>query len=319
MVSKTNTTLDLELASHHCRLLADSTRLRLMLLLEHEELSVAELSAITQLAQPRVSTHLAKLKDGSLVVDRREGIYVYYRISTSFQDQSLEALWQVLKNSASDPLVQQDLSRIPRVLNKRLGGTWADSVAGDMERHYSPGRTWEATAYGLVHLINAGEVLDIASGDGVLAQILAPHAKSITCLDISKKVVDAGRKRLKAFSNVSFEQGDMHDLPVADQSFDTVLLMHALTYTKKPQDVLAEVHRVLRPGGNLLAVTLAKHKHKKAVEPYNHANLGFSPEELQQLAEKSGLVVQSSAVATAEKRTPNFAILTLSATRIKRK
>ena len=307
--------LDLESASHHCRLLADSTRLRLLLLLEHEELSVAELSAITQLAQPRVSTHLAKLKEAGLVMDRREGVYVYYRISSTMQDSGLEALWKVLKNSGSDPLVQQDLLRIPQVLNKRSGGTWADSVAGDMERHYSPGRTWEATAHGLVQLIELGKVLDIASGDGVLAQLLAPRAKHITCIDISEKVIAAGRTRLRDFSNVRFELGDMHCLPAPARSFDTVLLMHALTYTRKPQTVLKEACRVLRKGGNLLAVTLAQHRHQKAVEPYNHANLGFTTDQLKQLAQEAGLRVQSCTIATVEKRTPNFAILTLSATK----
>jgi len=159
--------MDLQLASHHCRLLADTTRLRLLLLLEQEELSVAELAGITQLAQPRVSTHLAKLKESGLVIDRREGVFVYYRICTPIADESLNALWQLLRSNTSDPLVKQDLERIPEVLQKR-GGTWADSVAGDMERHYSPGRTWEATARGLVHLLDPGDVLDVASGDGVL-------------------------------------------------------------------------------------------------------------------------------------------------------
>jgi len=315
MSAKNAASLDLELASHHCRLLADSTRLRLLLLLEREELSVAELAAITQLAQPRVSTHLAKLKDAGLVADRREGVYVYYRMSSVLNDAGLEALWKVLRNSGSDPLVQQDVARIPRILNKRHGGTWADSVAGDMERHYSPGRTWEATAHGLAQLINLGDVLDIASGDGVLAQLLAPRARHITCLDISARVVEAGRKRLRSYANVRFELGDMHELPVPDSSFDTVLLMHALTYTQQPQAVLNEVSRVLRHKGNLLAVTLAQHRHKKAVEPYNHLNLGFTPGQLEQLAHQAGLTVESCTVATVEKRTPNFAILTLSATR----
>ena len=96
---------------------------------------------------------------------------------------------QLLHSNTHDPLVQQDLDRIPEVLQKRSSGSsWADSVAGDMERHYSPGRTWEATARGLVHLLEPGDVLDVASGDGVLAELLAPQAKSITCLDISSTV-----------------------------------------------------------------------------------------------------------------------------------
>lgn len=315
MASRDSTTLDLELASRHCRLLADSTRLRLMLLLEHEELSVAELSAITQLAQPRVSTHLAKLREASLVADRREGVFVYYRIASTIEDRSLDALWRILRSNTSDPMIQQDRERIPKILNKRSGHSWADSVAGDMERHYSPGRTWEATAHGLAHLIVPGKLLDIASGDGVNALLLAPRAEQITCIDISEKVVAAGRKRLEGYDNVRFEVGDMHELPLADRTFDTVLLMHALTYTKKPQVVLSEAARVLKAGGQLLAVTLAQHRHEKAVRPYDHANLGFTPEELRGLATKAGLRTNSCSVATTEKRVPHFAILTLSATR----
>ena len=306
--------MDLQLASHHCRLLADTTRLRLLLLLEQEELSVAELAAITQLAQPRVSTHLAKLKEAGLVIDRREGVFVYYRISTLIGDASLESLWHLLRRNTDDPLIQQDMGRIPQVLHKRSGGsTWADSVAGDMERHYSPGRTWEATARGLVHLLDPGDVLDIASGDGVLAELLAPRARHIVCLDISKRVVEAGRRRLAAYSHVSFELGDMHSLPVDDSSFDTVLLMHALTYTRKPATVIGETARVLKPGGKLLAVTLLQHQHEKAVEPYNHVNLGFSTGRLEEICSDAGLKVQSCTVSAIEKRAPNFSVLFLSA------
>lgn len=311
MVVSDRDSLDLQLASQHCRLLADSTRLRLLLLLEQEELSVAELAAITQLAQPRVSTHLARLKDAGLVIDRREGVFVYYRIATPFADAALAALWSVLRGSRSDPLVQQDRERIPQVLRKRSGHTWADSVAGDMERHYSPGRTWEATARALVHLSDPGDVLDIASGDGVLAELLAPVARSVTCVDISEKVVAAGRRRLKQQDNVHFEVGDMHALPVAESSFDTTLLMHALTFTERPAIVLAQAVATLRPGGRLLAVTLAEHRHEKAVQPYNHANLGFSPRRLRRLASAAGLDVVFCALSAVEKRAPNFSVITL--------
>jgi ubiquinone/menaquinone biosynthesis C-methylase UbiE len=314
MSAQRKNVMDLHLASHHCRLLADSTRLRLLLLLDREEMSVAELAGITQLAQPRVSTHLAKLKNAGLVTDRKDGVFVYYRIATGISDSSLDQLWQFLRKNTTDPLLQQDRERIPQILNKRKGaGTWADSVAGDMERHYSPGRTWEATARGLVHLLDPGDVLDIASGDGVLAELLAPTAKSIVCLDISERVVEAGRRRLKSFEHVTFELGDMHSLPVNDAAFDTVLLMHALTYTKDPAQVFREAARVLRPGGKLLAVTLQSHQHAKAVEPYNHVNLGFTTAALETFCTEAGLRVKTCTVSAIEKRTPNFSVLSLSA------
>ncbi len=306
--------LDLDLATQRCRLLGDATRLRLLLLLDKEELSVAELSGITQLAQPRVSTHLARLKEAGMVTDRRDGVFVYYRIAASSGDPSLDSLWNVLRRNTQDPLASQDRARIPQVLNSRGGTvTWADSVAGDMERHYSPGRSWEATARGLTHLLDLGHVLDVASGDGVLAELLAPQSKSIVCIDLSKRVVEAGRKRLAGCKGARFEQGDMHDLPFDNASFDTVLLMHALTYTVKPAVVLAECLRVLRVGGHLLALTLARHSHRKAVEPYDHKNLGFEPEKLEGLAASQGFTIVHCAVSAVEKRKPNFAVISLHA------
>jgi len=304
--------MDLQHASQHFKLLSDSTRLRLLMLVDREELSVAELAAITQLAQPRVSTHLAKLKEAGLVNDRRQGVFVYYRMARKIEDTSLAALWELLRTNTSDSLVKQDVERIKQILQSRSGGVnWAESVAGDMERHYSPGRTLEATMRAIVQLLELGDVLDVASGDGALAELLAPRSTSIKCLDISQRVVDAGKKRLKSHQNVSFEQGDMHQLPCADSSFDTLLLMHALTYTEQPEQVFSEAARVLRPGGRLLAVTLQKHQHKTSVAAYNHVNLGFTAEQLSKLCTKAGLEPFDIQLSAVEKRTPNFEVLTL--------
>jgi len=308
--------MDLQHASQHFKLLSDSTRLRLLMLVDREELSVAELAAISQLAQPRVSTHLAKLKEAGLVSDRREGVFVYYRMAGKIADSSLDALWELLRANTSDPLIQQDSERIPQVLNARKGhSNWADSVAGDMERHYSPGRTWEATTRAIAQLLELGDVLDIASGDGVLAELLAPRAHRIRCLDVSPRVVEAGKKRLLDYPNVSFDLGDMHELPVADDSIDTVLLMHALTYTTRAQLVFNEASRVLRTGGRLLAVTLQKHAHKNAVTPYNHVNLGFTEPQLRKFCRQAGLELHNIQISAIEKRTPNFEVLTLIASK----
>jgi ArsR family transcriptional regulator len=103
----------------------------------------------------------------------------------------------------------------------------------------------------------------------------------------------------------------MHALPVADASFDTVLLMHALTYTKAPQTVFKEAERVLRPGGRLLAATLQKHAHESVVSAYNHVNLGFTTGELEKFCTEAGLDVLDIGISAIEKRTPNFEVLTL--------
>ncbi|MBS7456328.1 metalloregulator ArsR/SmtB family transcription factor [Coralloluteibacterium stylophorae] len=306
--------MDLDAWSACLRVLSDATRVRLLALLEREELTVAELSSITRLAQPRVSTHLAKLKEARLVRDRRAGVSAYYRFDPEGLDGAAGALWSTLSQDADDPLLRQDAERLPVVLAARAADrNWADSVAGDMERHYSPGRTWEAMARSILPLLETGDVLDIASGDGVLAELLAPHSHRYVCIDSSQRVVAAARERLAPLKQVSVETGDMHALPVPDASFDLVLLMHALSYAAKPAQAVAEAARALRPGGRLVAVNLARHEHAAVVQPYGHANLGFGAKELRRLAEKAGLQVLVCETVTREKRPPHFEVLSMTA------
>lgn len=308
--------MDLEGWSIRLKVFADATRVRLLTLLEREELTVAELSAITQLAQPRVSTHLAKLKEAGLVRDRRSGVSAYYRFDDAALDLAQRALWQSIASGSDDPLLRQDAERVPAVLATRAADqNWADSVAGDMERHYSPGRTWEALARSALPLLAPGDVLDIASGDGVLAELLAPHSRRYVCIDTSPRVVAAASERLRRFANVEVRAGDMHALPFADAGFDLVVLMHALTYASKPAQAVTEAARVLKRGGRLLLSSLAKHEHRAVVEAYSHVNLGFSEKDLRRFLDKAGLRVATCETVTREKRPPHFEVISLIGTK----
>jgi len=304
--------MDLDAWSTCLKVLSDPTRVRLLALLEREELTVAELAAITRLAQPRVSTHLARLKEADLVRDRRAGVSAYYRFNGDGLEPGESRLWEALRDSTDDPLLRQDAERLPAVLATRAADqNWADSVAGDMERHYSPGRTWEALARSTLPLLEPGDVLDVASGDGVLAELLAPHSRRYVCVDSSARVVNAARERLRRHRHVEVLEGDMQALQFPTASFDLVLLMHALTYAERPAQAVAEAARVLRPGGRLVATCLGKHEHRAAVTPYGHVNLGFSARELRKHAEKAGLEVTVCEPVTREKRPPHFEVLTL--------
>ncbi len=304
--------MDLEGWSSRLKVFADATRVRLLALLQGEELTVAELSAITQLAQPRVSTHLAKLKEAGLVRDRRAGVSSYYRFDDNALDAAQHALWRSISNGSDDPLLQQDAARVPSVLAMRAADqNWADSVAGDMERHYSPGRTWEALARSALPLLAPGDVLDVASGDGVLAELLAPHAQRYVCIDSSARVVAAASERLQRFANVQVRQGDMHALGFQDESFDLVVLMHALTYAEQPAKAVAEAARTLRRGGRLLLSSLAAHRHRAAVEAFGHVNLGFGNDELRAFVADAGLRITANETVTREKRPPHFEVISL--------
>jgi ArsR family transcriptional regulator len=308
--------VDLEAWSACLRVLSDVTRVRLLALLEREELSVAELAAITHLAQPRVSTHLAKLKESGLVRDRRAGVSAYYRFAGDEMDKAQRALWKALSEGANDPLLTEDAQRLPTVLAARASEqNLADTVAGDMERHYSPGRTWEALARAALQLVEPGEVLDVGAGTGVLAELLAARASRYVCVDVNARAVTVARERLARFPNVEVMQGDMHTLAFPDASFDRVLMMHTLTYAADPASALAEGTRVLRRGGTLLATTLNRHAHRDTLETYGHANQGFAPSHLTKLARSAGLSVVSCAISTREKRPPHYEVIALLAQR----
>ncbi|MEO1338777.1 MAG: class I SAM-dependent methyltransferase, partial [Myxococcota bacterium] len=222
--------------------------------------------------------------------------------------------WRMVREALDDPRLDADLERATEVIRARhIGRTWADTVAGQMERHYSPGRTWESMARGLLGFIQLGDVLDVASGDGAVAELLAPRVRSLTCVDVSAQVIRAGERRLGHLPAVKFVQGDMHELPFADAAFDDVLLMNALPYAHDVTSVMREVARVLRPGGRLVGATLAAHDYQDLVAAFDHVGLGFDPDELRRRLTQAGFRVLACSTTHREKRTPHFEVITLHA------
>jgi len=308
--------MDLDRSVALLGLLADPTRLRLLRLLEDTELTVAELTRITDLPQSRVSTHLGKLKGARLLAVRRKGSSTLYRFAPSAVDDVAREAYALVRDRVTDRLLERDATRRDEVIRARTASQpWPDEVAGAMEHHYSPGRTWEALARGLLGLLHLGEVLDIGSGDGVLASLLAARARRVTCLDHSAKVLEAAQQRLRNTTNVQLVQGDMHAMPFEDQRFDQVICFHALTYAEAPTRVLAEAHRVLAPGGDLVVVTLGEHEHADVARAYSQVNRGFSPASLQEMLAAAGFSVSQCEVTSREKTKPYFEVLTAFARR----
>lgn len=292
-------------------LFGDPTRVRLLNLVAQEELTVAELTTITELAQPRVSTHLGKLREAGLVRDRKVGASTYYSVSEETMPPPARALWKLLRSQIQDDVIDSDKKRMQQLVRAReKAASWPDAVAGQMERYYSPGRTWEAAARGLIGLLRLGDVLDAGSGDGAIAQLLAPRARSVTCLDRSERVMAAARARLGGEGNVRFTVGDLHDLAFGDDRFDHVLLFNVLTYARTPARAVAEAARVLRPKGDLVLVTLEQHQHEDVTAAYQHVNNGFTVPQLRKMLQKAGLTVESCAVSSREKREPHFQVIT---------
>jgi ArsR family transcriptional regulator len=299
-----------------CRLLADGTRLRLLALLQAEELTVAELTRITELAQSTVSTHLGRLREAGWARDRREGSSVFYSLAVTELSPQVQALWSALFDPLDDPVLAADSRRLAQVLIARTGDApWPDSVALSMSRTYFPGRSWEALTRSLLGFVSLGQVLDLASGEGAVAELIAPLAERITCVDRNARVVARGQQRLARLGNVRFVQADMHDLPFSDGSFDQAMAMSALCFSADSGALIREIYRVLRPGGTLVGITLNRHNHTRDAARFRHPQMGYDPGRLRTRLESAGFSVLTCAPTNRERRPPHFEVITLIAQR----
>jgi ArsR family transcriptional regulator len=268
---------------------------------------VSDLVRVTGLAQSRVSTHLGRLRDAGVVRDRRAGQHAYYALALDALPGSVRALVTEAMQ-VDDATLVRDRRRL-RALDDARRGALPDSFAGEMERHYSPGRTWESLAAGFAGLLDLGDVLDVGSGDGAVAAYLAPYCRTLTCIDASERMVEAARVRFARDTKVSVREADAHALPFDDGCFDVAVLFHTLTYAERPHLVVAECARVLRPAGRLVVLSLDAHEHGDMTAPYGERHTGFTPRHLRGLMTKAALEVRACEVVCRETKKPHFHVV----------
>lgn len=287
-------------------LLGDESRIRLCALLRERELCVTDLVRVTGISQSRVSTHLGRLREAGFVRDRRQGQQSFYALALdSLPDTARAVLDQAARSS--DPTLEGDQRRLAELERERRGAL--PEFAEDIERYYSPGRTWQSLAAGLAGLLELGDVLDVGSGDGSAAASLSPYCRSLTCVDVSARMIEIARARLSRASHVTAQVADVHALPFPPAAFDAVLMFHTLTYAENPAQALAECARVLRPGGKLVLLCLDQHRQQEVTAPYGERHAGFSPEAVRVLLAGAGLEVRACEVACRESRKPHLQVV----------
>ncbi|MFL6568398.1 MAG: ArsR/SmtB family transcription factor, partial [Chthoniobacterales bacterium] len=276
------------------RLLADETRLRLLLLLEQEELSVAELQDIMGMGQSRISSHLAQLKRAGVVIDRRAGKNVYYALNeTNGQNATRAKVSELTRTLARElPETARDRTALKVALRKRQDKARAyfDELAGKFGRSYVPGRSWQALAHTLITLLPAQVVADLGAGEGTLSQLLAKTAKKVIAIDNSPKMVEFGVQLAKehGFTNLEYRLGDIEDPPIENGSVDFAILSQALHHALHPERAIESAHRILKKGGRLVILDLLSHRFERARELYADHWLGFSEVQLHQWLEEVG-------------------------------
>lgn len=297
------------------KLLSDPTRLRILLLLEREELSVAELQEILSTGQSSISTHLSQMKQAGLVEDRRTGKYVIYRLpGEDSRGDGFDALLGVARRAAGEiPEAAQDAEALRLVLDKRRDKVRAyfDELAGRFGRQYVPGRSWKGLAGALLRLMPPMVVADLGAGEGTFSQLLAQRAARVIAVDNSEKMVEYGSQlaREHGLTNIEYRQGDMEALPVEDASVDIAFFSQSLHHAPHPERAVREAYRILRPGGRIAVLDLLKHHMEEARELYADHWLGFSEVELVGFLCEAGFVGVKSEVVHREEQAPHFQTL----------
>jgi ubiquinone/menaquinone biosynthesis C-methylase UbiE/DNA-binding transcriptional ArsR family regulator len=281
------------------RAAADPNRLRILLLLKEEELSVAELQEILVMGQSTISTHLSQLKRAGLVEDRRTGKSNLYRLSTGGAANVLEELLGQARREIAEAASDQATMR--RVVKKRQDKmrSFFDSMAGRLGKDYVPGKSWRSLSEALLRLLPPMEIADLGAGDGSFSLLLAQRASNVIAVDSSAKMIEVGGEQAKrqGMKNIEFRLGDFEEVPINDASVDLVFFSQSLHHALHPERAVHEAWRILRPTGRVVILDLAKHRFEEAREMYADEWLGFSEAEIEATLEKAGFEqVQASVV-----------------------
>jgi ArsR family transcriptional regulator len=302
--------------------LADSTRSRILLLLEGTELTVGELCLVLQLPQSTVSRHLKILSDENWIVARDSGASRFYSLMPGRLDPFAKRLWRVVREQVSaSAAAQQDARRRESVLRvrriKMQSFFTSAAPAWDQVRSDLIGARTDLLA--LLDLLDESWVVgDLGCGTGHLSEALAPVVRRVIAVDESGAMLDAAKRRLASFENVDVRSGKVESLPIEENELDVALLFMVTHFVLEPAKVLAEARRVLKPGGRLVVLDLTSHEREEYSIQMGHVWQGFSEEQARSWVSDAGLSVMRYRVLPADPKAKGPALFTLVAKKGKR-
>jgi ArsR family transcriptional regulator len=281
------------------RAVAEPTRLRLLVLCARGELTVSELAQILGQSQPRVSRHLKLLCEAGLLDRFREGSWVFYRLRAGSAAGALSR-HLVAACGESDETTVLDLQRLAAIKRQRAEQAAAYFRENAAQWHrirslYVDEREVEAALTEIFAAAQPQDLLDIGTGTGRVIEILAPRVTHALGIDQSREMLAVARVNLEraGLENSIVRLGDMYQLPLADASFDAVVIHQVLHYADRPAAAIAEAARVLRPGGTLVVVDFAPHALEYLRDEHAHRRLGFADADVAEWFAAAGLESES--------------------------
>lgn len=274
--------------------LSDPARLRILRVLEREELGVGELARVLQMPQSTVSRHLKLLSESGWLVRRPAGTATLYRFVGDSIDEDARQLWIVARNRLMRfRSFDDDSERLRQVLAERaatdsraffgrIGGEW-DALRSEL---FGDRFTFEA----LVAMLSPDWVVaDLGCGTGNVAELLAPVVKKVIAIDREPAMLDAARKRLKGVGNVEFRAGDLMKLPLKDREVDAAVVVLVMHHVDHPADAVREIARAVKSSGVIMIVDMVAHDRASYRHTMGHKHLGFSEKDVRGWAVAAGL------------------------------
>lgn len=276
----------------HLTALADTTRSRILLLLDRHELTVSELCGVMQLPQSTASRHLKSLADTGWVAARAEGTSNLYAMMRDDLDPSARRLWALVREQVGPtPAAAQDQLRVQTILAERRTKSqeFFSSSAGQWDRLREE-LFGERFHLGALPAFADAEwaVGDLGCGTGQMTAALAPFVRHVTAVDASAAMLQAAKKRLQAFDNVELRRGELEALPIDAARLDAATMALVLHHLAEPERALAEVARVLKPSGRILIVDMLPHDRESYRQQMGHVWLGFSEDHVRRILNESG-------------------------------
>lgn len=295
------------------RALSDPTRLRIVALLERDELSVNELQEITRMGQSRISTHLGLLQDSELVQSRRDGKRTFYKLNQHADGSANEFIELAIRGARELAEHESDQINLKRILNRRReqAQVYFNQIAGRFDRVYGPGRSWQAFGHLLLRVLPPLVVADLGAGEGLLSELLARRCKKVIAVDNSERIVEfaAAKAKKNNLKNLEFRLGDLQNPPIEPHSVDLVILSQALHHAEEPAKAIEAGYKLLKLHGQIMILDLLKHNFDKARELYGDRWLGFAESDLHRWLEKAGFRKIEINVVAREEQPPHFETL----------
>ena len=277
------------------RAAAEPSRLRLLALCAHAELTVSELVQILGQSQPRVSRHLKLLCEAGLLDRFREGTWAFYRLSEKGRCAELARVLIDLipEDEATLALDLQRLEAVKRANSDRAAEYFRRNAEGwDKIRSLHIAEDAVETALrDLFPMAGMKDFLDIGTGTGRVLELFGPRVERGIGVDMSREMLALARANLQKadLRNCQVRRGDMYQLPFSDESFDGIVIHQVLHFAEDPAEAIAEAGRALRPGGRLVVVDFAPHSEEMLRQEHAHRRLGFADSEVNRWFELAGL------------------------------